>query len=267
MNDGHIHTPYCPHGSSEPLKSYVERAISHGYTSITFTEHAPLPEKFIDPVPDQDSAMKPEDVEDYIQEITQLKKTFSNEIDIRLGFEVDYINGYERDTEDFLNRYGPYMDDSILSVHFLKPQKQWYCIDFSTDMFRLAMEDAGSIHNLYQLYFDTLEKSALADLGNHKPLRIGHMTLIKKFQLLYDPPAEWHNRAASFLDIVKKQGMALDYNGAGTQKEHCLESYPPQSIARLASSKGIPLIYGSDAHHPAGLNQGLDKIEQSLITR
>lgn len=41
--DGHIHSPFCPHGSSDTMASYCERAIAHGIETITFTEHAPLP--------------------------------------------------------------------------------------------------------------------------------------------------------------------------------------------------------------------------------
>ncbi|GGF06036.1 histidinol-phosphatase [Halobacillus andaensis] len=267
MNDGHIHTPYCPHGSEQPLEAYVKRAITLGYSSMTFTEHAPLPPSFIDPVPNQDSAMRLNDVEDYIQTIHHLKKAYESDIDIRLGFEIDYIKGYEDEIRSFLNEYGPYIDDSILSVHFLKAGGQWYCIDYNPEMFKEAVDASGSIEELYHLYYQTMEQSVLADLGTYKPNRIGHMTLIKKFQLLYDPPENWHQLASLFLDTVKKQGMSLDYNGAGAKKSYCLESYPPLSIATLASSKNILLVYGSDAHHPDQLKQGFSELNQSLIVK
>ncbi|MFG6148259.1 histidinol-phosphatase HisJ [Halobacillus sp. B23F22_1] len=267
MNDGHIHTPYCPHGSDQPLEAYVNRALTLGYSSMTFTEHAPLPPSFIDPVPDQDSAMRSNDVEDYIKTIHQLKESYNSDIDIRLGFEVDYIKGFEDEITSFLDDYGDYIDDSILSVHFLKTGGQWYCIDYSPEMFKEAIDASGSIKELYDLYYQAMEQSALADLGPHKPNRIGHMTLIKKFQLLYDPPENWYHSASLFLDTVKKQGMSLDYNGAGAKKSYCHESYPPLSIAALASSKKIPLVYGSDAHHPNQLKQGYSELKQSFIVR
>ncbi|MCP3025382.1 histidinol-phosphatase HisJ [Halobacillus sp. A5] len=267
MKDGHIHTPYCPHGSNEALESYIERAISLDYSSMTFTEHAPLPPSFTDPAPNRDSSMKMEDVNDYLETVSRLKKAYKDDITIHTGFEVDYIYGYEREIEAFLDRYGPYVDDSILSVHFLKPANDWYCIDYSPAMFNQAINDAGSIYNLYSLYYAQLKESALCDLGRYKPKRIGHMTLVKKFQQIYDPPAEWRHMAIEFLDIVKKQELSLDYNGAGIKKEYCLETYPPLSIATLASSKGIPLIYGSDAHHPDGLKQGYETLNAKLIMK
>lgn len=39
MKDGHIHSPYCPHGSKDALEDYVKRAIEIGLDEITFTEH------------------------------------------------------------------------------------------------------------------------------------------------------------------------------------------------------------------------------------
>ncbi|MFC7320305.1 histidinol-phosphatase HisJ [Halobacillus campisalis] len=267
MYDGHIHTPYCPHGSNASIESYIEQAIKLGYSSMCFTEHAPLPLNFEDPVPDRDSAMSMNNIESYIEEINQLKRTYESDIKINLGLEVDYIKGFEQETAGFLDEYGPYLDDSILSVHFLEIKNKWYCIDFSKEMYKSAKQAALTNESLYKIYFQVLEDSALKDLGPYKPNRIGHMSLIKKFQKIYAPPANWTDMAESFLDIVKRQGLSLDYNGAGLVKEYCKESYPPAAIAALASKKGIPLIYGSDAHHPQGLKQGYSQLESSLISK
>ena len=39
LRDGHIHSPYCPHGTGDPFELYVERALEIGLEEITFTEH------------------------------------------------------------------------------------------------------------------------------------------------------------------------------------------------------------------------------------
>lgn len=265
MRDGHIHTPYCPHGTTDPLKSYIEHAIEIGYHSMTFTEHAPLPKSFTDPVPDADSGMAITDVDAYIKEIKHLQAEYKKDIKILLGFEVDFIEGYERETEEFLNEYGAQMDDSILSVHFIKGSSSWYCIDYSPRMFEAAAKDLGGISQLYRAYYNALRTSVNADLGSHKPSRIGHMSLVKKFQGLYPAPDEWESLAFDFLKLVNSKKLQLDYNGAGTQKPHCNESYPPLNIAKQASTMGIPLVYGSDAHKTSGLKQGFSHIDSSLL--
>lgn len=265
MIDGHIHTPYCPHGSSDTLKSYIEQAIKCGYQSMTFTEHAPLPSTFEDPVPEKDSGMSLNQVEEYLKEIDQLKAAYKKDIHIKKGFEVDYIEGYEKEVESFLHTYGPSLDDSILSVHFLQGQSRWYCIDYSPDTYREALHDFGGVDQLYEAYYKTLTRSVLRDLGEYKPSRIGHMTLVKKFQELYPAPANWEELAHSFLKLVKDRGYTLDYNGAGVVKEHCKETYPPLEMARKASSMGIPLIYGSDAHTSSGLGQGYSSVDSQAL--
>ncbi|WP_197491574.1 histidinol-phosphatase HisJ [Bacillus sp. SJS] len=246
--DGHVHTPFCPHGSPDSLKSYAERAIELGFKEISFTEHAPLPEGFSDPVPEKDSALPMEQLELYIHSILEIKKAYSKEIRINLGFEIDYIEGFEAATSKFLNNYGEIMDDSILSVHFLLNNGNYYCLDYSEEGFAEICQAAGSVEDTYNLYYRTVEKSILSDLGSWKPKRIGHITLAHKFQLLFPAPCQDLERISSLLDLIKAGGYELDYNTAGLRKKHCQNPYPYDSAARLAIEKGIPLLYGSDAH-------------------
>ena len=266
MRDGHIHSPYCPHGTSDSLKKYVEQGIQLGYQSMTFTEHAPLPASFSDPVPEKDSGMALSKVEPYLNEIEKLKDMYQHDIEILKGFEIDFIEGYEDETKSFLDTYGPSLDDSILSVHFLKGDRGWYCIDYSPDMYEAALKDLGGTQQLYEVYYKTLIQSVHSDLGEYKPTRIGHMTLVKKFQTLFPYPSHWTDFATDFLEVVKENHYVLDYNGAGISKPHCKEAYPPKSLARQAYEMGIPLIYGSDAHTASALGQGLEEMEKNLLT-
>lgn len=265
MKDGHVHTPFCPHGSDDSLKSYVEQAIALGYTTMTFTEHAPLPKSFIDPVPDKDSAMALNELENYLKAINEIKTAYSNDLTILTGLEVDYIQGHQDETRQLLDEYGPYLDDSILSVHFLKGETKWHCIDFSPEAFNQAASDLGGIQAIYKKYYEQVERSAIADLGKYKPSRIGHISLIRKFHQLYPSPSGWDTMANDILPVIKDREMTLDYNGAGCKKEHCEEPYPPSSIARKAFELGIPLVYGSDAHTAAGLHAGREVMDERLL--
>ncbi|MCA0969801.1 histidinol-phosphatase HisJ [Halobacillus litoralis] len=260
MRDGHIHTPYCPHGTLDSLKEYVEKAIHVGYSTMTFTEHAPLPPSFVDPVPDKDSGMNAQDVEQYLKDLNGLKAEYEKDITIFAGFELDYISGYEKETEAFLTQYGPELDDGILSVHFLQGNSGWYCLDFSPDMFREAVLDFGGIEQMYEAYFRQVRASIETDLGPFKPSRIGHMTLIRKFHELFPSPSNWQQMAVEVLRSASDHHVELDYNGAGTQKPHCNETYPTKPIAEQAHAMGIPLVYGSDAHSASGLKQGYQQL-------
>ncbi|PAQ16574.1 histidinol phosphatase [Bacillaceae bacterium SAOS 7] len=259
--DGHIHTPFCPHGSKDALNHYVEAAIRQGFREITFTEHAPLPEGFIDTTPTKDSAIELSVMEKYLSAVQQLQKEYKQDLTVHLGLEVDYIEGFEKETTQFLNEYGPYLDDSILSVHFLKHKQNWYCLDYSDDVFEEMIAIFGSVSAIYQTYFHTVHQSILADLGSYKPKRIGHMTLVHKFQQKFPCTKDFSAEIDGILQKAKLYHYELDYNGAGVVKPLCGETYPPAEIAAKAKALGIPLVYGSDAHSAKGIGQGSEQIQ------
>jgi histidinol-phosphatase (PHP family) len=263
--DGHVHTPFCPHGSDDSLEMYVERALSEGFEELTFTEHAPLPKGFADPVPGSDSAMSLSNLEDYITRVTSVKKTYSRNIKINLGFEVDYICGYEKGTERFLNDYGPYMDDGILSVHFLKLGSEYQCLDFDSGTFLKMAESAGGVKKLHELYYETLLAAVRSELGPYKPGRLGHLTLIKKFQKAFPAKFDLKDMQLSLLSAVKKNRMELDFNTAGLRKELCGGIYLDGWMIREAKKQNIPLIYGSDAHSAKDVGAHYFHYEEALV--
>lgn len=262
--DKHIHTPFCPHGSQDALQDYVEKAIKSGFTEISFTEHAPLPPGFVDPTPEQDSGMKLELLEDYFHAISTIKHQYQNDITILCGLEVDFIEGFEQQTKDFLTTYGSQLDDAILSVHFLRHKNTYTCLDFSAEVFSQFALEVGSYQAVYDLYYATVEKSILADLGPYRPKRIGHPTLVHKFQLSFEETIDDTKQIEHILRLMKTHEWELDVNSAGLSKPDCLEPYPPYEMITFAKSLGVPLVFGSDAHTVKGLHQNFERIKERL---
>ncbi|MBM6617434.1 histidinol-phosphatase HisJ [Bacillus suaedaesalsae] len=265
LADGHIHSPYCPHGTKDSFEKYIEKAIFLGLEEITFTEHAPLPSTFVDPTPLKDSAMRLEYLENYFKEITILKEKYHSNIKINRGLEVDYIEGYESETRRFLQDYGSFIDDSILSVHFLKHKDAYYCVDYSPEAFSDMISIFGGIEAIYQKYFETLLMSIKADLGPFKPKRIGHITLVHKFQIKYPVQKSFEQDIKNILTEMATHNLQLDYNGAGTAKPLCKEPYPPLWIIEEAIKINIPIVYGSDAHQAKDMGQGLDVMKKDIL--
>ncbi|MBN8209527.1 histidinol-phosphatase HisJ [Bacillus sp. NTK071] len=264
--DGHVHSPFCPHGTTDPLEDYVEEAIKFGYKGMTFTEHAPLPKNFTDPVPNKDSGMTEKKLGEYLQAVQQLKRTYDGKIEIKCGLEIDYIEGFEDETKQFLQTVGPQLDDAILSVHFIKHGDQYTCLDYSPNAFKQLVESLGSIESVHRKYYDTVLKSVQANLGLYKPTRIGHITLANKFQKEFPFIGRFQTEISSLLDEVKNCGYSLDYNGAGTVKPLCEEPYPPNWVIKEAINREIPLVYGSDAHSAKGIGQGTEMICTQTLT-
>ncbi|KMK77836.1 histidinol-phosphatase HisJ [Alkalihalobacillus pseudalcaliphilus] len=262
--DGHVHTPFCPHGTKDPLEAYCENAIHHGLTAISFMEHAPLPHNFHDPVPHQDSALSWNDLELYLLEVEKVKRAFQGSLTIYTGLEVDYIEGYEKETTKMLDTYGPSLDDSILSVHFLNFAGQYICLDYSPQSFQKLVERVGSIENVHDLYFQTVEKSILTPLGAYKPKRIGHITLSTKFQKRFPTTYLFDSKLDTIFKQMYEQSLALDINGAGVLKPLCGETYPNPRFITRAHQYQIPLIYGSDAHQVKAMMSGIEQLPTTI---
>lgn len=261
LGDFHVHTNFCPHGTNDSMESYVVAAIEKELEYITFTEHAPLPLNFIDPTPNKDSAMHWDDVNRYLLEGQRLKEKYKNRIRINIGFEIDYIEGYELETIDFLDKYGDKIDDSILSVHMLKaPNDEYVCLDFSIEEFSRIIDVFGSIDLVYARYYQTVERALEADLGKYKPSRIGHITLIEKFSKVHQPSNRFETELTDLLKLIHKKKYELDINTAGLYKEYCQSVYPPIDLIEIANNLGVPLVPGSDSHTSDHIARGFEQL-------
>ncbi|WP_440895537.1 histidinol-phosphatase HisJ [Amphibacillus sp. Q70] len=265
FGDYHIHTPFCPHGSNDVWEQYILKAIGLGMKEISFTEHAPLPQSFTDPVPEQNSAMEWGRLQSYLDQGNDLKAKYQDQIKINIGFEVDFIEGFESEIKGFLDQYGEYMDDAILSVHMLRTTKgEYVCIDYSAELFSNIIADFGSIEAVYQAYYHTIKLALEANLGDYKPKRIGHLTLIEKFAKKFPADFDPLKDMDQLLHLIHQKNYSLDLNTAGLYKPDCLSIYPNEIITKRASELGIPLIPGSDSHEAATIARGFTQIRQYL---
>ncbi|WP_122639808.1 histidinol-phosphatase HisJ [Romboutsia sp. Marseille-P6047] len=248
MKDGHIHTPYCPHGSKDKLEDYIQKAIDVGLIEITFTEHLPLPNNFEDPSPKKDSAMDEDDILSYFKEVNFFKDKYKDKIKINVGVEVDYIEEYEYEIEKMLNKYGNYLDDSILSVHMIKIGEKYYCIDFSAEEFLKIVTKLGSIENTYNKYYETLKLAINSDLGIYKPKRIGHLNLVRKFNKLFPYDYDGNKRLDEIINLICEKDYELDFNTSSIRKVYCREPYIHGYLLELVNKYKIKTVLGSDSH-------------------
>lgn len=249
--DGHVHSHYCPHGSSDGFEEYLENAINREIKEITFTEHMTMPkdlviegveESFLDT-----TAPNIDGIERYIKEVSYYKEKYRDKIKINIGLEVDYLEGYEEFTKKMLDIYGQFLDDAILSTHMGFYEGKYYCFDYM-ESFEALLKKIGDVEKIYNLYYNTLLKSIKSNLGKLKPKRIGHPTLIRIFNKKY--PIEYSN-VGLFKEIIyeiSKRNYEIDYNMAGLRKEFCKETYPSGKFYEIAIKNNVKMVYGSDAH-------------------
>lgn len=245
--DGHIHTPFCPHGTKDGFEAYINEAIRLGREEITFTEHFPLPKGVTSESFTRACSLLEEEVPAYLLAVEKVKQAFKGKIKINRGFEVDYVEGFDEEIKERLNQYGTQMDDAILSVHFLKCEGHHYAVDKLED-FQKLLDCLGSVEAIYDLYFKTLLKSIEADLGPYKPRRIGHPSLVrifnKKYPIDYDDKGLYETIAA----IMVQDGYEIDLNVAGLRRAYCGETYPCGQFLKVIKQYNIKCVGGSDSH-------------------
>ncbi len=223
--DLHNHTTLCNHatGSSE---DYLLRAIELGIDVYGFSDHAPMP---YDPKYRMDISQKPI----YEKEILDLKEKYKDDIQVLLGYEVDYLDGFILD--EIVNANVDYL---IGSVHFLKNKKNMW--GFDNPEF-IGVYKSKDIDTIWSEYFDAIEAMAKTNLFDI----VGHLDLIKVFKFL--PKKDIRVLAKKALLAIKKSNMVIELNPAGLRKP-INETYPSKSLLEVAYELDINITFGSDAH-------------------
>lgn len=245
--DGHVHTPFCPHGTKDGFEQYIYEAIKIGREEISFTEHFPMPQEVTSEAYYNECVIREEQIAEYVETVKKVKEKFRGQIKINIGFEIDYIEGKEKEIKSLLEKHGKVIEDSLLSIHFVKLGERYYAID-DLDEFEMLLEKVGNIEEVYDLYYETLLKSIQSDLGKYKPRRIAHPTLIRIFNQKYPCKYTNYKLLEEVVEAIKEGKYEVDYNVAGLRKKHCKEVYPSGKMLTLLEDNDIPMIYGSDAH-------------------
>jgi histidinol-phosphatase (PHP family) len=231
--DLHNHTTLCNHATGT-INEYIQRAIELEVDIYGFSEHAPM---YFDPY----YRLSFENMKQYEQEILTYKEKYKDNIQILLGYEVDYLKGYI-DDRVIKNRDVDYL---IGSVHFLD---KW---GFDNPEF-IGEYKNRDIDDIWQEYFDTIEAMAKTGYFNI----VGHLDLIKVFKYL--PKKDTRLIAQKALKAIKEANMVIELNGAGLRKP-IKELYPSKELLEMAYEFNIPITFSSDAHSIEQIGFGYEK--------
>ncbi|MDX2471769.1 MAG: histidinol-phosphatase HisJ [SAR324 cluster bacterium] len=264
--DGHCHSELCPHGKGEETAHMVEKAIAEGFTRLSLTEHAPLPVGLIQPQSlHNELALTEQQMPEYLELVQGLKATYKNQIEILTGLEVDYIAGQEAFTKDFLDQWGPELDDSLLSLHIIQAGDAYQMVDYSPEDWKANLiPHFGSAKAVQASYWEHFQLMLESNLGAFKPTRIGHAGLIYKFHKAFAGDFEVEMDADLVENLVatlSQKGFSLDYNVNGLNLKTCGQPLMPQALLDRAKKAKIPLVYGSDAHGIKAIGQYYSNFE------
>ncbi|MCG7379950.1 histidinol-phosphatase HisJ [Paenibacillus sp. ACRSA] len=248
--DYHTHHERCGHAVGK-LEEYVKRGVDIGLSQIGLSDHMPL--LHVDPADYYpEMAMPMDELPRYVEECFSLKEKYRGQIDVRVGLEGDYIEGWENEIRAIIERY-PW-DYVIGSVHFLG---EWDITDFR----QTHQWEGRNVLEVYRQYYDAVSKAAATGMYDI----MGHTDVIKRFG--FSPASEEADERIALenaaLQAIAKSGCAMELNASGLSKP-CAEMFPGRRMLTKAIELGIPLTLGSDAHDPLKLGDYLPEAEALL---
>lgn len=233
-NNYHTHTYRCHHAIGNE-EEYVLEAINASMETLGISDHVPF-------YKDMPSFMRMDlkEMDDYLNTLAYLKEKYKNKINIKIGFEAEYVDDEIPFYHQLLEH--PLVEYLILGNHLFK--------DYDHSSQRIAS------------YQDLEDYSARAINGMASGLfkYLAHpdlfMVNIKEFD---DHCKEVTHRicdAALALDIP------LEYNCEGLRNSlnHKIFNngtnlaYPHPEFWKIVAQKGNKVIIGADAHQPVALN-------------
>lgn len=235
--DYHTHHYRCGHASGT-LEDVVKSALARGLTEIGLSDHSPI-YHFDEPQPFPNTAMHPDELPRYVDEMLELRERYAGRIAVRLGIESDYILGWDDFYRELWDGYP--LDFVIGSVHWLG---RW-------NVFWRELPDGKSCEQIYEEYFLTVQaaaKSGIFSILGHLdvPKTSGHMN------------GQLTPIVRETLHVIKEADVALELNTSGWRKT-VNECYPSPEILRYAAELGIPVTLGSDAHSPDLVGADFDR--------
>jgi histidinol-phosphatase (PHP family) len=228
--------------SVEGVERFVERASERGVDEIGFTEHVYY---FAQTRELWDSPYQLErckyDLEEYCGAVVEAKRRGTP---VKLGLEVDYVPGRERELRDLLE---PYPWDYLLgSVHWI----EGHSIDSAPDR---GLWAHLPVQEVWRRYFVTLRGAARSGLYDV----LSHPDLVKIFGFRPSPEeTTLHHEETA--DAIGAAGVAVEISTAGLRKP-VGELYPDPEFLEACGRRGVPITTASDSHEPQLVGEDFDR--------
>ena len=223
----HTHTYRCRHASGAD-REYVEAAIEAGCAVLGFSDHCP---QFFPTDYYSHFRMFPEQLEDYVRCVSDLKREYASDITILLGLETEYYPEIFGRLTDFLRPYD--LDYMILGQHFIGNEYDAGSFFSGShgddDKERLRLYAEQVIEGLETGLFTYLAHPDISECSDDVYYREQMTRLCKR---------------------ARELGIPLEYNILGYVNGR---SYPSERFWRIAAEVGNSAVLGADAHSPSAL--------------
>ena len=244
----HSHTYRCKHADLDMEdEEYVLDYIKMGFEKIAFTDHCPEKNK-IDKRPRM--RMDYEERYGYLDSIKKLKEKYKDKIEIKSGYEVEYLPGEEENLKELKDE----TDILILGQHFIYDED-------NKNLKIFGEHDYFSDKKLLK-YAEYLEKAMeynIPDIIAHPDIYLFNRNEFGKSEAeacniicqaaeKYNIPLEI-NLNKIYLRLFYKNDEKLSFDEQIQKLREAYIPYPNKEFWKIASDYNIKVLYGLDAHH------------------
>lgn len=231
----HTHTMRCGHAEGLDCQ-YVQSAIDAGLSMLGFSDHVPFKD-----IKRPGDRMSIEQNEEYITSIKSLQKEFIDKIDIKIGYEIEYLE----DQIEHLKNIKKECDYMILGQHlkYIDYEYDCYCSEEDVLEYTRQVEDAmksGLITYVAHPDYYMLGRRTFSKVCKEAAHRIA------KASITYDIPLEINLNGFKY----GKKNYQFYHNATIYEKRY---PYPFREFWQIISEYQCKVLYGYDAHSPIAL--------------
>ncbi|MDI9413645.1 MAG: histidinol-phosphatase [Bacillota bacterium] len=248
MKNYHTHTFRCKHAHGD-VADYAEAAINKGFSLLGMADHTALPDdRWIT------MRMSYAELPQYVEAISHAKTRYP-ELTILKGMECEWTKEYHNFyAQELLGDYE--FDYLVLGSHFFPYKGRFLSA-------HMDVGDGNKLAAYTKHLIDSMESRLFAF--------VAHPDLFGLTYLNWDK-----NTIAASRDILQtaaKLQLPLEINGNGlvtrviNTPQGVRTAYPWLKFWELAAEYNVTVVVNSDAHHPEGVDQGMEdgmKIVENL---
>ena len=247
---GDYHTHSIFDDGKNTLLEMAEAAEAMGLLYFGFSGHAS--QSF-----DESFCIKRNRFREYLREARDIQALFEQE-----GRRTEILVGVE---QDLFSEPARGLDYTIGSVHYLKQEGDYLCIDESPEKLEWIVSEyfGGDWYRMTDAYFDLVAKlpeKTGCDI-------IGHFDLVTKFnegnRFFDETDPRYLRRAGEVLEYLVQQNMVLEVNTGAMARGYRNTPYPGEGLLGLLYVLGGEIMINSDAHSRECICFGFDEACQA----
>lgn len=235
----HTHTPLCRHAEGTHISEYAKAAYDAGLDILGFSDHAPFPEH------DFGLRMDYQELPYYLECVDTLKTEYNGRMQIKKGFEIEYLPYYTKPNALHHQNYYEYLLSDLKCDYLILGEHFFPALD-------------GSLINLYNTA--STDIFVLYAKMCAEAMRTGYFNIIAHPDLFGVNDFAWDKNCDIASDIIlenaAKYNVVVEYNANGYRRGiHTFQDgnrrmYPLEPFWNKVIGSEIPVIIGSDNHAP-----------------